>query len=158
MNFYHLAEMSQPQLTAQEHKEYIRGHGWDIRGRIYMSKQGVNAQFSGPVEEALAYTRWVAEQPAFEGLQWRSYDVSKNVFPKLRCKFRPNLISLQGGMESLPVVGAHLSRIGVVPLVLRRQLNSWSSARVMDMFTLKGRADVLCSNGISLTRAHVYVW
>lgn len=108
VNFYHLSTVDQPQMCAKEHKAYILENAWDIRGRIYISYQGINAQFSGPKAEAIAYTEWVAEQSAFVGLQWRSYEVSKNMFPKLRCKFKPNLISLQGGMEHLPVVGASM--------------------------------------------------
>jgi UPF0176 acylphosphatase like domain len=106
INFYHLSEVSNPGQIAKEHKAYIQDNGWDIRGRIYISYQGINAQFSGPTAEAVAYTEWLAQQPAFQGMHWRSYAVDRNVFPRLKLKFKPNLISLQGGMESLPVVGA----------------------------------------------------
>lgn len=105
INFYHLADIAKPGETAARHKEYIKQQGWDIRGRIYISFQGVNAQFSGPREDALAYTSWVASQPEFNGVVWREYPVGKQMFPKLRLKFRPNLISLRGGMEGLPVTG-----------------------------------------------------
>lgn len=105
INFYHLSDIAKPGETAAWHKEYIKQQGWDICGRIYISFQGVNAQFSGPREDALAYTAWVASQPEFKGVIWREYPVKKQMFPKLRLKFRPNLISLRGGMEGLPVTG-----------------------------------------------------
>lgn len=56
----------------------------------------------------MAYTEWLAAQPEFQGLTWRAYTVPRNMFPKLRLKYRPNLISLKGGMQDLPITGAHL--------------------------------------------------
>jgi rhodanese-related sulfurtransferase len=108
INFYHLTEVERPGSLAQQHKQYIRSQGWDIKGRIYISYQGINAQYSGPTEQAIAYTEWLAEQPTFRGVTWRSYPVDRNMFPKLKLRFKRNLISLQGGMEGLPVVGAAL--------------------------------------------------
>jgi predicted sulfurtransferase len=107
INFYHLSDVAKPGETAKHHKIYIREQGWDICGRIYISYQGINAQFSGPKEDALAYTNWVAAQPEFRDLTWRAYSVSKHTFPKLRLKYRPNLISLKGGMLDLPVTGTN---------------------------------------------------
>ena len=89
MNFYHLVKIERPDLLVRVHKVVIKARDWDIRGRIYISYQGINAQFSGPTEQALAYTEWVAAQPAFLGLQWRSYAVPQSVFPRLKCKYVP---------------------------------------------------------------------
>lgn len=50
----------------REHQRWMLGR--DIAGRIYISAQGINAQYSGPTEDALAYARWVAQQPGFEVL------------------------------------------------------------------------------------------
>ena len=105
VNFYHLCPLATPGQTAKDHKAYITEQGWDIRGRIYMSYQGINAQFSGPTAAATAYTEWVSKQAEFEGVTWRMYPAARNMFPKLRLKCRPNLISLHGGMASLPVTG-----------------------------------------------------
>lgn len=108
INFYHLSDVAQPEEAASKHKETIKDKGWDICGRIYISYQGINAQFSGPWKDALEYTKWVASQPEFNDLSWREYPVPKHMFPKLKLKFRPNLISLQGGMDNLPVTGVLL--------------------------------------------------
>jgi UPF0176 acylphosphatase like domain len=105
VNFYHLTDVPNPGELAKLHKDYIQAKEWDICGRIYLSFQGINAQFSGPVHATRAYTAWVASHDCFQGLQWREYPVPRNVFPRLRVKFRPNLISLQGGMSDLPVTG-----------------------------------------------------
>ena len=41
--------------------------------------------------------------PEFAGLHWISDPVDAQQFPKLRLKYRPNLVSLAGGMSTLPV-------------------------------------------------------
>lgn len=40
--------------------------GKDIQGRIYISAQGINAQYSGQRDHAIAYAEWVGQQPGFE--------------------------------------------------------------------------------------------
>jgi predicted sulfurtransferase len=66
----------------------------DIKGRIYYSKQGVNAQFGGPKEQCLAYTDMVRRMDGFEGLRFSVWPANGPMFPKLRLKYKPNLISL----------------------------------------------------------------
>lgn len=41
-------------------------NGLDIRGRIYLSPQGINAQYSGPEVDAVKYAEWVEQQPEFQ--------------------------------------------------------------------------------------------
>ncbi len=41
--------------------------------------------------------------PALQGMRWSSFPVDSHQFPKLRLKFKQNLISLAGGMTRLPV-------------------------------------------------------
>eukprot|EP00892_Ulva_mutabilis_P009719 jgi/Ulvmu1/7119/UM034_0025.1 len=129
INFYHLSDIAKPGETAAMHKDYIQEQGWDIRGRIYISFQGVNAQFSGPREDAIAYTSWVASQPEFKGVVWREYPVEKHMFPKLRLKFRPNLISLRGGMEDLPVTDATNRAKPLAPAEWRQMLRDAAPVR-----------------------------
>ena len=48
----------------REHLEWMAGK--DIMGRIYISSQGINAQYSGLQSDAIAYAQWVARQPHFQ--------------------------------------------------------------------------------------------
>ncbi len=41
--------------------------------------------------------------PTLQGMRWSSFPVDSHQFPKLRLKFKQNLISLAGGMTRLPV-------------------------------------------------------
>lgn len=40
--------------------------GLDVRGRIYISSQGMNVQAGGTVADATAYAEWVKQQPGFQ--------------------------------------------------------------------------------------------
>lgn len=50
----------------EEHRRWVEANGYDIRGRIYYSEQGVNSQYGGRTEEATAYVKWLASQPMFQ--------------------------------------------------------------------------------------------
>ena len=50
-----------------------------------------------------------------QGLRWSSFPVDSHQFPKLRLKFKQNLISLAGGMTRLPVTDAKV-RLEYLPL------------------------------------------
>ena len=89
---------------SQMHREHITWMlGKDIMGRIYISTQGINAQYSGLREDAVAYAQWVAQQQHFQGLHWTAEDIQGHQFPKLRLKVRPNLVQLAGGTQQLPI-------------------------------------------------------
>ena len=47
-------------VLLQMHREHMKWMlGKDIMGRIYISAQGINAQYSGLREHAIAYAKWV---------------------------------------------------------------------------------------------------
>ncbi|MCO5592265.1 hypothetical protein L7F22_046263, partial [Adiantum nelumboides] len=76
----------------------------DIRGRIPISYQGINAQYSGPNEEVLAYANWVQEDPRFASLYVQvSPSFDGHAFPRLKLRFKPSLVQVEGGTASLPI-------------------------------------------------------
>ena len=153
--------------------------GRDVRGRLYFSEQGVNAQFGGAKADAVGYAQWLSTQPLFQarlaagalprswggwrlvqagavallagglsrralqrclgaaaavqgralscrrrrgapraspptgcpapgpalpqGLFYTVWPAEGHMYPRLRLKYRPNLISLAGGMQALPI-------------------------------------------------------
>eukprot|EP00798_Chlamydomonas_sp_ICE-L_P006427 gene6427-3055_t len=103
VNFYHLVDVEDPEQVVADHKAWIENNKLDVRGRIYFSKQGVNAQFGGTFADSQAYTTYIKSLHSFQDLRYSVWPASEQMFPKLRMKFKPNLISLSGGMECLPV-------------------------------------------------------
>jgi rhodanese-related sulfurtransferase len=123
VNFYHLVDISQPRRLIKESGAFLEGK--DIRGRIYISEQGINAQYGGEKEQAVAYAEWLkATQPQFQGLRYSVDAVDEHMFPKLRLKYRPNLISLAGGMQALPVTQAEHRAVPLEPHAWRRMIES----------------------------------
>ncbi len=129
VNFYHLVDVPNPkqvrrkrcmagtfsdtgtprhrdQQLVEEHRTWLEHHGPSVTGRIYFSSQGVNAQFGGLKTEALAYTELLQADSLFKDLRFSVWPASGSMYPKLRLKYKPNLISLAGGMERLPVTEA----------------------------------------------------
>ncbi|PNW83046.1 hypothetical protein CHLRE_06g304600v5 [Chlamydomonas reinhardtii] len=104
LNFYHLTPVENPQEATEEHRRFIERMGLDIRGRIYISSQGMNCQYGGTLEHCTAYVEWVKQQPGFQNLRYTVWPSPEgHAFPKLRLKYKPNLISLAGGMEAMPI-------------------------------------------------------
>eukprot|EP01025_Chloroclados_australasicus_P051584 TRINITY_DN6010_c0_g1_i1.p1 TRINITY_DN6010_c0_g1~~TRINITY_DN6010_c0_g1_i1.p1 ORF type:complete len:493 (+),score=12.11 TRINITY_DN6010_c0_g1_i1:90-1568(+) len=103
INFYHLIDVSEPKAVVESHKNYISNNHLDLRGRIYISSQGVNAQFGGIKQNAIQYAEWVKQQLQFQGMMYQVFAASDYSFPKLRLQYKPNLISLMGGMKRLPL-------------------------------------------------------
>jgi len=104
INFYHFVDIDRPHSVIQAHKEFLKDK--DVRGRIYFSEQGVNAQFGGPRKDAVEYAEWVTKtQPLFLGVKYKVKmdTTNEHQYPKMRVQYKPNLISLAGGMSELPV-------------------------------------------------------
>ena len=86
VNFYHLVDIPRPGDVVREHKVFLEGR--DVRGRIYISEQGINAQYGGTREDAVAYAEWLVEtQPLFAGLRYSVDAADDHMFPKLRLKY-----------------------------------------------------------------------
>jgi len=101
VNFYHLVDVAHPRTLRKDHERFLKGR--DVRGRIYVSPQGVNAQFSATAADARAYALWLSSLAGFEGVTPNIEPCDGHLFPKLRLKFKPCLVSLAGGHGALPV-------------------------------------------------------
>jgi predicted sulfurtransferase len=122
VNFYHLVDIERPHKVVAEHAEFLQGR--DVRGRIYISEQGINAQYGGLRKDAIAYVQWLAkEHPLFQGLRYTVFPADDHMFPKLRLKYKPNLISLAGGMAGVPVTEPSARATPVPPAEWRRMLS-----------------------------------
>lgn len=122
VNFYHLVDIENPRKVAQEHKEWIGQR--DIKGRIYLSSQGINAQYSGVTKDATAYACWVERQDLFKGLRWSQEPCSGHVFPRLRLQYKPNLVQLKGGMAALPITNPMTRATQVKPGEWKKMLSN----------------------------------
>jgi hypothetical protein len=128
LNFYHLVDLPDVHAEIEAHRLFLLGPEAiayaasgsvanaaaapkplrEVRGRIYLSRQGVNCQAGGVTSDCVAYARWAAQRPALKGLRYTLWPYPHgHAHPRLRLKHRPSLVSLAGGaMEALPVTDA----------------------------------------------------
>lgn len=64
LNFYHLVDVPKPFELLRQHRAFLEGR--QVRGRIYISHQGVNAQCGGETGDAVAYVQWLTSLDAFK--------------------------------------------------------------------------------------------
>lgn len=124
VNFYHLVDIDRPLEVLERHRAYMKDK--DVRGRIYISEQGINAQYGGETRDAVGYADWLAsdetESELFAGLKYSVETVPEHMFPKLRLQYKPNLISLAGGMAGVPVTDPEARATKVSPEKWREML------------------------------------
>lgn len=102
VNFYVLVDIDDPQLEVARHTSFMEKK--DIHGRIYISSQGINAQYSGPQEDVMAYAEWVKEDPRFSSLYVQvSPSFGGHAFPRLKLRYKPSLVQVDGGTACLPI-------------------------------------------------------
>jgi len=123
VNFYHLVEIDNPDEVIDRHRAYLKDK--DVRGRIYISEQGINAQYGGVTADAVGYVEWlINNEPHFADLVYSVDPVVTHMFPKLRLQYKPNLISLAGGMSSIPVTNPDARAVKVRPADWREMLRN----------------------------------
>lgn len=99
VTFYCFTKIDNPRAEVQRHKAFCQAR--DIRSRIYINEQGINAQLSGKGDDAVEYAKWVTSDPRFTGTRVSVYDSPEHGFPKLRLRYKANLVQLNGGTQHL---------------------------------------------------------
>lgn len=65
----------------------------NLKGRILISKHGINGTLGGDIKDLKTYTKESKEFPGFKGTVYKWSDGSREDFPKLRIKVRPELVA-----------------------------------------------------------------
>ncbi|KAG0491678.1 hypothetical protein HPP92_005076 [Vanilla planifolia] len=124
--FYKFVFVKEPELEVAKHLTFLQGR--DIRGRIYMNEQGINAQvsfvqYSGPSEDMLAYAEWIKEDPRFSDILIQtSSALEGHAFPRLKVRYKPSLVQLEGGMLHLPVIDPAMRAAPLTPAEWQKKL------------------------------------
>ncbi|XP_020575110.1 rhodanese-like domain-containing protein 8, chloroplastic isoform X2 [Phalaenopsis equestris] len=123
VTFYKFVLIEDPEGEVAKHQEFLQGH--DINGRIYVNEQGINAQYSGPVDDALAYADWLKEDLRFSDiLVQTSPALDGHAFPRLKLRYKPSLVQLEGGMSHLPVLDPTMRAALLTPAEWRERLQA----------------------------------
>ncbi|XP_072983069.1 rhodanese-like domain-containing protein 8, chloroplastic [Typha latifolia] len=126
VNFYKFVFIEDPQAEVSNHLSFLQGR--DIHGRIYVNEQGINAQYSGPENDAMSYVDWLKEDPRFSDiLVQTSPALSGHAFPRLKLRYKPSLVQLEGGISHLPLLKPTMRATPLTPSEWRERLQARSN-------------------------------
>lgn len=121
VNFYRFVFINDPHEEVAKHLSFLKG--LDIHGRIYVNEQGINAQYSGPSKDALAYVEWLREDFRFSDILVQiSPALNGHAFPKLKLRYKPSLVQLEGGISHLPLLDPTMRATPLAPSEWRKRL------------------------------------
>ncbi|XP_037466269.1 rhodanese-like domain-containing protein 8, chloroplastic isoform X1 [Triticum dicoccoides] len=125
VTFYKLVPVEDPRAEVAAHLHFLQGRDIDIQGRIYMNQQGINAQYSGPRKDAMAYADWVRKDRRFSDILIQiSPALSGHAFPRLKLRYKQSLVQLEGGSCHLPLVEPSMRASPLTPSEWREKLEA----------------------------------
>ena len=90
--YYCIAKVEDPKKEVIDHKKYFKDR--DIKGRIYISKEGINGQVSATIEEAKEYETWMREHPVFHDVKIKLHELEEHIFDRLTVKEKKQLVAV----------------------------------------------------------------
>ena len=111
--FYCFTPLPDPEAVRLWQRTLCEGLG--LRGRIIISKDGINATVGGGLDEVKRYLRVTKEYPGFKDLDVKWSEGGAADFPRLSVKVRPELVSfgapheLEVGPDGVVGGGTHLT-------------------------------------------------
>jgi UPF0176 protein len=90
--FYCLADIDEPHGEVQRHQQFFSTR--DLKGRIYISEQGINGQMSGSIPHAEEYMQWLKSDARFAKVSFKIHRHFEHAFPKATIKYRRQLVAM----------------------------------------------------------------
>ncbi|RCV39834.1 hypothetical protein SETIT_9G001700v2 [Setaria italica] len=123
VTFYKFVPLEDPRAEVASHLHFLQGR--DIHGRIYLNEQGINAQYSGPRKDAVAYADWVKKDHRFcDMLVQTSPALTGHAFPRLKLRYKPSLVQLEGGSLHLPLLDPSMRATPLTPSKWKERLKA----------------------------------
>ncbi len=105
--YYYFNTIENPEQFAKQHKQYCKDLG--IKGRIYISSEGINGTAAGTKEQMAQYKTDLRAIPGFENTEFKTDESDYIPFSKLICKTREEIVSLHMDGVDPKDGGNHLS-------------------------------------------------
>ena len=67
----------------------------DLRGRILISRHGINGTVGGTIEDLKSYIKQSKQFPGFKDITWKWSDGSREDFPRMSVKSRRELVGFK---------------------------------------------------------------
>lgn len=104
--YYLFTPIEDPVAEVARHHAFFESR--DAKGRIYISKAGINGQMSASQEAAEQYIDWMHQDPRFERIDFKIHHSHEHVFPRMTVKVKEQLVALDVPV-SLEDAGEHVS-------------------------------------------------
>ncbi|HYG83566.1 MAG TPA: rhodanese-related sulfurtransferase [Verrucomicrobiae bacterium] len=75
------------------------GESLNLKGRILISKHGLNGTVGGDIEDLKRYVKSTKSHPAFKGIDFKWSDGSRDDFPRLSVKVRSEIVAFDAADE-----------------------------------------------------------
>ncbi|KAG2544305.1 rhodanese-like domain-containing protein 8, chloroplastic isoform X2 [Panicum virgatum] len=138
VTFYKFVPLEDPRAEVASHLHFLQGR--DIHGRIYLNEQGINAQYSGPRKDAAAYADWVKKDHRFHDmLVQTSPALAGHAFPRLKLRYKPSLVQLEGGSLHLPLLDPSMRAMPLTPSKWKERLEARASLDDVSSSEMSGR-------------------
>lgn len=93
--YYKFVPVPDPETTMMWQRELCERHG--LKGRIIISKHGINGTLGGPIKSVKAYIKAMNLHPLFKKIQYKWSEGLADDFPRLSVKVRDELVTLAPG-------------------------------------------------------------
>lgn len=90
--YYLFTKVENPEAFAKEHKAFCKEN--NLKGRIYVSEEGLNGTVGGTKQDCEAYKNYVRALPGFADIEFKEDPSDFVPFAKLTCKVRKEIVSL----------------------------------------------------------------
>jgi UPF0176 protein len=104
--YYCFTPIEEPAREVVRHKAFFLTR--DIKGRIYISPNGINGQMSATPQAAEEYMEWLKSDPRFKGVEFKIHLHTEHCFPRLTIKVRPQLVAIDVAVD-MSKTGIHVS-------------------------------------------------
>lgn len=95
--YYKFVPVSDPSITMRWQRELC--NRLQLKGRIIISKHGINGTLGGDIENLREYKREMNRSVLFKGIMYKWSDGTGKEFPRLSVKVRPELVTFNAEDE-----------------------------------------------------------
>lgn len=99
--YYKFAPLSDPEAVKLWQKQLCEG--LNLKGRILVSRHGINGTVGGEMDDLKAYIKDTKRHPAFKGIVFKWSDGSRDDFPRLSVKNRRELVGFKNSDDEFEV-------------------------------------------------------
>lgn len=95
--YYKFAPISDPEAVRLWQKALCER--LNLKGRILISKHGINGTVGGDIDDVKAYVKETKTYPLFKGTMFKWSDGKRDDFPRLSIKVRPEIVAFDAADE-----------------------------------------------------------